>query len=77
MPFSVQSSENFSSLSDPGRVCCKEIINQGRLLPSGLSVICQLCLKRKGDSTGAFVHVPRERKVPYGQTVMRSSYETR
>ena len=50
--------ENFRALTDPGGICRKGIIIQRRQLPSGLLVIEQSYLIRKGDVPGASIHVP-------------------
>ena len=57
--------------------CIKGIILQGRYLPSGLPVICQSLLRRKGDVTGASVHAPIHKNSTYVHTVRQSIYETR
>ena len=69
--------KKFRALVVPVGGCHKGIILQGRQLPSGLPVICQSCLRRKGNLTGVSAHAPRHRYDTYLQTLRRSIYETR
>ena len=76
-PTQVSHLKKFRSLTDPGRVCGKGIIIQGRQFPSGLLVIVQSFLRRKKYVTEVFVHAPRQSNHPYLQMVRWSFYETR
>ena len=74
---SVQLSENFRTLTDPGGVCYKGIILQGGQLPSGLPLIGQSFLRIKWYITGVSIHSPRQRNSIYVQTTRLSIYEIR
>ena len=53
--------KKFRDLKYPSGVYRRGEILQGRNLPSGLPVIGQSCLIRKGNITGESVHVPIQR----------------
>ena len=69
--------KKFRSLTDPRRVYNKGIAVQGKQLPSGLSVIGHLFLRRKWYVIGASVRATRQRNSPYGKKFRRSIYNTR
>ena len=58
-------------------LCRKGIILQGRQLPSGLPLIGQSFIKRKGYVPGESIHAPRQSNSPYRQTFRRSVFEIR
>ena len=77
MPRHFSRLKKFRSLVVPGGGCRKGGIIQGGQLPSGLPVIGQSCMRRKGGVTGASIHSPRQSNSMYVQTVRWSIYSTR
>ena len=67
----------FRALIDTGGVFCRGINIEGRQLPSGLPVIFQSWLRRKGGVTGSSVHVIRKNNIRYGQIINGSIYNSR
>ena len=68
--------KKFRALVVPGGGFRKGI-TQGMQLPSGLPVIGQSCLRRKGDVIWVSVHSPIQRNSTYVHTVRMYIYETR
>ena len=69
--------ENFRVLVVPGGGFHKGIIIQYILAPKAFLPNGQAWFKIKGNVTRAYVHAPRERNSPYGNTVRNSLYKTR
>ena len=67
----------FNSVVVPGRECCKGVIIQCVMVPTGVLPNGQSYLRIKGDVSGSSVHAPMQRNINYGQTVRRSIYKTR
>ena len=69
--------KKFRSLVIPGGVCCKGIIIEVIMTPTGVLWNRQSCLRRKGDVTGASIHVLKHSNIAYVQTVIRYIYQIR
>ena len=69
--------KNLRFCTDPGGVCCKRIILQGRQMHSGLPIICQSCLRRKEDVIGASVNSTIQSNSQYLHTGRGYIYNTR
>ena len=76
-PQVVQLLKTFTALVVPGEGCRKGIILQRIMTPTGVLPNEQLCLRIKGNVTGASVHAPRQRNIKYVQTFRRSIHDTR
>ena len=69
--------KKFRALVVPVGGCCKGIIIQGIMTPTGVLPNGQSCLRRKVDATGASIHAPRQSNSTYVKTFRRSIYKTR
>ena len=69
--------KKFRALVVPSGICRKGVVIEGIQLPSGLPLIDQSFLRRKGDVRIASIHAPKQRNSTYIQTVIRSIYDTR
>ena len=67
----------FRDLVVPGGGCCKGIIIQLIMTPTGVLPNGQLCLRIKGDVTGASIHAPIHSNSMYVQKIRPSIYNTR